>query len=322
MKKNRQLVNLLLEYGIAVVLLLLLIIFSTQSSNFLSVNTAMTILKQVSITGIISVGMTFVILTGGIDLSVGSIAGVSSVTAAILMLNGCGILLTCVLTVLIALVYGALNGLCVTKLNMPPLIATLGTQTALRGTAYIITGGLPVFGFNALFGNFAKTSIARIPLMVILMVLIFLIGKFVLDRCNFGRYIYGTGGNEEASFLSGINVVRTKLAAYAISGMLAGVAGLVLLSRTNSGQPSAGLGYEMDAITAVVLGGVSLSGGQGRISQVLIGVLIMGVLSTGMIMLGINDYVQQLIKGLVLIAAVTFSEFSTRMRSVSSAEGK
>ena len=320
MKKNKQIVNLLLEYGIAVVLLLLIIIFATQSSNFLSVNTVMTILKQVSITGIISVGMTFVILTGGIDLSVGSIAGVSSVTAAIFMLNGFSIPLTCILTVLIALIYGILNGLCVTKLNMPPLIATLGTQTALRGAAYIITGGLPVFGFSAVFGDFAKTSVARIPLMVILMAVIFLIGKFVLDQCNFGRYIYGTGGNEEASFLSGISVIKTKLSAYAISGMLAGVAGLVLLSRTNSGQPSAGIGYEMDAITAVVLGGVSLSGGQGRVSQVMIVVLIMGVLSTGMIMLGINDYVQQLIKGLVLIAAVTFSEFSARMRNVTSAE--
>lgn len=201
MKKNKQIVNLLLEYGIAVVLLLLIIIFATQSSNFLSVNTVMTILKQVSITGIISVGMTFVILTGGIDLSVGSIAGVSSVTAAIFMLNGFSIPLTCILTVLIALIYGILNGLCVTKLNMPPLIATLGTQTALRGAAYIITGGLPVFGFSAVFGDFAKTSVARIPLMVILMAVIFLIGKFVLDQCNFGRYIYGTGGNEEASFL-------------------------------------------------------------------------------------------------------------------------
>lgn len=320
MKKNVKIVNIFLEYGIALVLLLLIIIFSARSSNFMSVNTVMTILKQVSITGIISVGMTFVILTGGIDLSVGSIAGVSSVTAAIFMLNGLSIPVTCILTVLIALVYGVLNGLCVTKLNMPPLIATLGTQTALRGTAYIITGGLPVFGFNALFGDFAKTSVARIPLMVILMAAIFLIGQFVLNQCNFGRYIYGTGGNEEATYLSGISVVKTKMTAYAISGMLAGIAGLVLLSRTNSGQPSAGVGYEMDAITAVVLGGVSLSGGQGRISQVMIGVLIMGVLSTGMIMLGINDYVQQLIKGLVLIAAVTFSEFSARMRSASATE--
>ncbi len=322
MRKNKKLIYILLEYGIAMVLLLLIIIFSAASDNFLSVNTVMTILKQVSITGIISVGMTFVILTGGIDLSVGSIAGVSSVTAAIFMLKGLNIPLTCVLTTATALMYGVLNGLCVTKLNMPPLIATLGTQTALRGIAYIVAGGLPVFGFSAVFGNFAKTSIARIPFMVILMAAIFLAGRFILDRCNFGRYIYGVGGNEEASFLSGISVVKTKLAAYAVSGMLAGIAGLVLLSRTNSGQPSAGVGYEMDAITAVVLGGVSLNGGQGRISQVMIGVLIMGVLSTGMIMLGINDYVQQLIRGLVLIAAVTFSEFSNRMRNMAAVEGK
>ena len=304
MKKNKQIVNLLLEYGIAVVLLLLIIIFATQSSNFLSVNTVMTILKQVSITGIISVGMTFVILTGGIDLSVGSIAGVSSVTAAIFMLNGFSIPLTCILTVLIALIYGILNGLCVTKLNMPPLIATLGTQTALRGAAYIITGGLPVVGFSAVFGDFAKTSVARIPLMVILMAVIFLIGKFVLDQCNFGRYIYGTGGNEEASFLSGISVIKTKLSAYAISGMLAGVAGLVLLSRTNSGQPSAGIGYEMDAIAAVIVGGTSMSGGKGSIVGTVLGMLIIGVMNNLLTLFGVPPFLREACKGVIVIVAV------------------
>lgn len=314
MKKNK-LVSILLNYGIVIVLFILLIIFSVASSNFLSKATFITILKQVSITGIVSVGMTFVILTGGIDLSVGSIAGVSSVTAAILMSQGMNGSMSSVLTVLIALVYGILSGLCVTKLNMPPLIATLGTQTALRGMAFIITGGLPVFGFSKTYGNFSKASVFGIPFMVILMVCIFFIGKFILEKMTFGRYIYGVGANEESSRLSGINVTKIKLSAYAISGFLAGIAGLVLLSRTNSGQPSSGAGYEMDAITAVVLGGVQLTGGEGRISQVMIGVLIMGVLSTGMIMCGINDYVQQLVKGLVMIAAVAFSEFSLHLRS-------
>lgn len=314
MKKNK-LVSILLNYGIVIVLFILIIIFSVASSNFLSKDTFITILKQVSITGIISVGMTFVIMTGGIDLSVGSIAGVSSVTAAILMSQGMSGSFSSVITVLIALVYGIISGLCVTKLNMPPLIATLGTQTALRGMAFIITDGLPVFGFSKTYGNFAKASIIGIPCMVILMICIFFIGKFVLEKTTFGRYIYGVGGNEESTRLSGINVFKIKLSAYAISGLLAGIAGLVLLSRTNSGQPSSGAGYEMDAITAVVLGGVQLTGGKGRISQVMIGVLIMGVLSTGMIMCGINDYVQQLVKGLVLIAAVAFSEFSLRLRS-------
>ncbi len=313
--KNKKLASILLNYGIVIVLFILLAIFSAASSNFLSKDTFITILRQVSITGVVSVGMTFVILTGGIDLSVGSIAGVSSVTAAILMSQGMNGTVSSIITVAIALLYGILSGLCVTKLNMPPLIATLGTQTALRGMAFIITDGLPVFGFSTTYGNFAKASILGIPFMVILMILIFLAGKFILEKMTFGRYIYGVGANEESSRLSGISVTKIKMSAYAISGLLAGIAGLVLLSRTNSGQPSSGTGYEMDAITAVVLGGVQLTGGEGRISQVMIGVLIMGVLSTGMIMCGINDYIQQLVKGLVLIAAVAFSEFSLRLRS-------
>lgn len=319
--RAKKIVSVLLNYGIAIVLALLIAIFAAASRNFFSKDTLMTILKQVSITGIISVGMTFVILTGGIDLSVGSIAGVSSVTAAMLMLRGVPIFVTCIITAAIATVYGVLSGLCVTKLNMPPLIATLGTQTALRGLAFIVTAGLPVFGFSKVFGSFAKQSVFSVPLMVWLLLVIFLIGKFVLDKTTFGRYIYGVGGNEESSHLSGISVTGIKLMAYSISGFLAGVAGLVLLSRTNSGQPSAGAGYEMDAITAVVLGGVRLTGGEGRISQVMIGVMIMGVLSTGMIMCGINDYVQQLVKGLVLIAAVAFSEFSQKIRNHSAAKG-
>lgn len=317
----KKISSVLLNYGIAIVLVMLIAIFAAASRNFFSKDTLMTILKQVSITGIISVGMTFVILTGGIDLSVGSIAGVSSVTAAMLMLRGFPIFITCIITVFIATVYGVISGLCVTKLNMPPLIATLGTQTALRGLAFIVTAGLPVFGFSKVFGNFAKQSALGFPFMVWLLLAIFLIGKFVLDKTIFGRYIYGVGGNEESSHLSGISVTRIKLMAYSISGFLAGVAGLVLLSRTNSGQPSAGVGYEMDAITAVVLGGVRLTGGEGRISQVMIGVMIMGVLSTGMIMCGINDYVQQLVKGLVLIAAVAFSEFSQKIRNRTAAKG-
>lgn len=314
MKKN-NLKALLLDYGIGVILALLILVFAIASDNFMTKDTLMTILKQISITGIISVGMTFVILTGGIDLSVGSIAGVSSVTAAILMSKGIAIVPTIIITLIISLVYGVISGFFITKFHMPPLIATLGTQTSLRGLAFIVTAGLPVFGFSKVFGNFAKSSILGIPYMVLLLIFIFLFGKFVLESTTFGRYIYGVGGNEEASHLSGVGVAKIKLMSYGVSGFLAGVAGLVLLSRTNSGQPNAGIGYEMDAITSVVLGGVSLSGGEGKISKVMIGVLVMGVLSTGMIMCGINDYVQQLVKGIVLIIAVAFSEVSLKMRS-------
>ena len=272
-KKNNNFVVFLLEYGILVALLVLIAVFSFASKNFFKTNTLFTILRQVSITGIVCIGQTLVMLTGGIDLSVGSVAGVTAVSAAICLKNyELPIWLTCVLTLILSLIYGLISGLCVTKLNMPPLIATLGMQTSLRGLAYIVTDGLPVYGFTKEFGEFAKGTLFQIPYMVILM-------------------------------------------AYGLSGFLSGIAGLVLLSRTSSGQPSSGTGYEMDAITAVVLGGVSLSGGEGKLHMVIIGMLLMGTLTTGMIMCGINDYVQQLVKGIVLIVAVAYSEFSKKVRN-------
>lgn len=313
--KKYDALSVLLEYGILMVLLFLIIIFSVLSGNFLSVNTLVTILKQISITGITSIGMCFVILTGGIDLSVGSIAAVTAVSAAMFMQKGWGSVPGVIASLCLALLFGMINGFSVTKLHMPPLIATLGTQTALRGVAYIVTGGLPVHGFSDSFGSFAKASIFGIPYMVILMVLVFTAGKFLLEKTTTGRYIYGVGGNEESSRLSGVNVTQIKLFVYMFAGFLSGIAGLVLLSRTNSGQPSAADRYEMDAITAVVLGGVSLSGGEGKINQVMIGVVLMGVLSTGMIMCGVDDYWQRLVKGVVLILAVAFTEFSIKIRN-------
>ena len=313
--KKYDALSVLLEYGILLVLLFLIVIFSFLSSNFLSVNTLITILKQISITGITSIGMCYVILTGGIDLSVGSIAAVTAVSAAMFMQNGWSSVSSVIAALCLALIFGMINGFSVTKLHMPALIATLGTQTALRGVAYIVTGGLPVHGFSDSFGNFAKASILGIPYMVILMVCVFIAGKFLLEKTTIGRYIYGVGGNEESSRLSGVNVTQIKLFVYMCAGFLSGVAGLVLLSRTNSGQPSAADRYEMDAITAVVLGGVSLSGGEGKINQVMIGVVLMGVLSTGMIMCGVDDYWQRLGKGIVLILAVAFTEFSIKIRN-------
>lgn len=316
MKKNKNFAVVLLDYGILVALAVLIVVFSFASKNFFRSTTLFTILKQVSITGIVCIGQTLVMLTGGIDLSVGSVAGVSAVTAAIFLKNmELPIPITCVLVLIIALLYGIISGLCVTKLNMPPLIATLGMQTSLRGLAYIVTGGLPVYGFTKAFGEFAKGTLAGIPYMVILMIVLFIIFIYGLSKTTMGRYLYGVGGNEEASRLSGISVTKVKLLAYGLSGFLAGIAGLVLLSRTSSGQPSAGTGYEMDAITAVVLGGVSLNGGEGKLHMVIIGMLLMGTLTTGMIMCGINDYVQQLVKGIVLIVAVAYSEFSKKVRS-------
>lgn len=300
------------NYGILMVLIVLFVFFSITSPNFLRPMNLFNILRQVSIVGISAVGMTMVLLTGGIDLSVGSIIGVAGVGTAELMLMGVNPVLACVIMLIVSGLIGVLNGFFINRMDVPPLITTLGMMTSLRGLAYIITGGLPVFGFVATFAKLGQGYVWIIPIPVIVMIVIFALGILLLVKTRFGRYIYGVGGNEEATRLSGVNIKRVKYLVYGMSGFLSGLAGIILLSRINSGQPKAGQGYEMDIITAVVLGGVSISGGEGRLSMVIIGVLIMGVLTNGMIMMNVNDYVQQLVKGLVLIAAVSFDRYQAR----------
>ena len=315
MKGNNRLALWLLDYGIILILFLLIAVFSIASSNFLSFSTVTTILRQVSIIGIISVGAAYVILTAGIDLSVGSIACISSLTCALMLKSGWPIPAAIAVTLLLATVYGLFSGALVAFFKMSPLIATLGVMTSLRGAGYLITGGLPVYGFGKGLSAFGRGYFLGIPDPVILMVIVFALGIFILSYTPIGRHVYGVGGNEEAARLSGVNISRVKIFCYAFCAFLSGIAGLVLLARTNSGQPAAGVGYEMDAITAVVLGGISLAGGQGKLPLVIVGVLIMGVLSTGMLMCNINDYVQQVVKGLVLIAAVAFSYVSLQLRN-------
>jgi ribose transport system permease protein len=313
---NKQKIkNILQSYGIVIVLLLLIIFFSVMSDRFLTMSNIFNILRQVSIVGIAAVGMTFVLITGGIDLSVGSIIGVAGVGAAELMLIGVPPIVACLIMLVISTALGFLNAVFINKLLIPPLIVTLATMGALRGLAYIITGGLPVFGFDPSFGKLGQGTTFGIPTPILVMAAVFIVGIIFINKTRFGRYIYGVGGNEEAARLSGINTDAVRLIVYSISGFLSGIAGLVMLSRINSGQPNAGSGYEMDVITAVVLGGVSINGGEGKLGLVIVGVLIMGVLTTGMIMLNINDYVQQVVKGLVLIAAVGFDRLSQAKKS-------
>jgi len=298
------------KYGIFVALISLIIFFSFSSSVFLSSNNIMNILRQVSVIGIATVGATFIILTGGIDLSVGSVIGVSVVLTAQLMVWGLNPLLASVISLIMGIVLGLFNGFVINEVRIPPLITTLGSMTALRGLAYLITDGLPVFGFTPSFQHLAQDSIFGIPIPVVIMVIIFLLGYLVLHKTIFGRHVYGVGGNEEAARLSGVNVKSVKYAAYAIAGFTAALAGVVLLSRINSGQPQAGTGYEMDIITAVVLGGVSITGGEGKVVGTIVGVLIMGVLANGMILLNVGDYYQMILKGAVLLVAVGLDQLS------------
>ena len=309
-KKKNVITNYLTKYGIFFILLVLVILFSIISPNFLTAQNIFNVLRQVAIIGVVSVGMTTVLLTGGIDLSVGSVIGVSCVLAAQLLILGVNPYLTILIVLITCALIGLLNGFFINKLKIPPLITTLGMLTALRGVAFLITGGMPIFGFESDILVLGRGMAWIVPVPVIIMMIIFAVGILFLERSRYGRYIYGVGGNEEASRLSGINVIKIKYMTYMICGLLSGLAGIMYLGRVNSGTPRAGEGYELQIITAVVLGGVSISGGEGKLGLVVIGVLIMGVLNNGMILLNVQEYVQWVISGLVLIAAVGFDKFA------------
>ncbi len=318
MKKKVNVLNILARYAIILALVLLVIVFWSSSDTFFTENNIFNIFKQVAVVGIVSVGMTMVLLTGGIDLSVGSTIGVACVLTATLLLAGVNAILAVIISLIACTAIGMLNGFFINVLKIPPLITTLGMMTSLRGTAYLITGGLPIFGFESDILVLGKGMIfGVIPVQMVIMVAIFILGWLFLDKTRFGRYIYGVGGNEEATRLSGVNVKKIKYIVYAISGFLSGLAGVVLLARVNSGQPKAGDGYEMNVITAVVLGGVSISGGEGKIGFVIIGVLFMGVLTNGMIMLNVDTYVQQVIQGFALLGAVSLDRAVQTLKSKS-----
>jgi ribose/xylose/arabinose/galactoside ABC-type transport system permease subunit len=302
----------LAQYGIYLALLILVLVFTASSDVFLTGANLLNVLRQVSIIGICAVGLTFVLLTGGIDLSVGSVIGVAGMTCATLISLGFPPALGVAAALAFGLLAGLLAGFIINEAGIPPLITTLGLMTAFRGVSYLIGGGLPVYGVPDGLKALGQGYVLGVPVPVILMAVTLLVGHVVLTHTRFGREVYGVGGNEEAARLSGVNVKRLKYKVYALSGTLAAFAGIVLMARVNSGQPKGGEGYELDIITAVVLGGVSIFGGVGRLTGVLAGVLIMGVLANGMILLNIDEYVQWVVKGSVLLAAVALDQFIHR----------
>ena len=293
MKKNKAL-NFAKTNAIWLVFVVEVIFFAIASKGtFTSKSNIVNILRQVSYYGIASVGMTFVILIGGIDLSIGSIITLVNMVCAYMMVNmGINMWIAILVSLIISVIIGLLNGFMVANIGMPALIATFASQTVFEGLAYIITNGRPISGFTKTYpamNLFARWTVLGIPVCALIMVACFLIGSFILNKTYFGRYFYAIGGNEEASTLS---------------GLFAGLAGIVLLSRSGSAQTTVGKGLEFDVITCVVLGGVSVSGGIGRISGVVAGVLIIGSLTNGMILMNVSEYTQMVVKGLVLAVAV------------------
>jgi len=307
MQNKSYFINQFKKKAIWIVLLFLIIGFTIANPRFMSTNNLLTIARQVSMYGIASIGMTFVILIAGIDLSTGSIITIVNVICAYFMVHmGLDIPAAIFLSLLFATAIGFLNGFLVATIGIPAIIATFATQIIFKGFAYIISGGTPIFGFNPAFKVIGQGYFLGIPVPVIIMICCFIVGSFILNKTYFGRYFYAVGGNEEASELSGIKVSHTEYLIYTLAGFFAGLAGIVMLSRTNSAQPTAGLGYEFDVITCVVLGGVSITGGFGKISGVVAGVLIIGVLTNGMVLMNISTYMQLIVKGLVLVIAVGF----------------
>ncbi|MCA8092958.1 ABC transporter permease [Burkholderia anthina] len=282
------------------------------SPSFLSAANLENVLRQVSINAIIAVGMTCVILTGGIDLSVGAVMALSGTLAAGLMVAGVNAVAALAIGIAVGLGFGFLNGVFVAFAGMPPIIVTLATMGIARGLALIYTGGYPIDGLPDWVAFFGSGKVFGIQAPVLIMLAVYAIAWLLLDRMPFGRYVYAIGGNEQATRLTGVRVARVKLIVYTLAGLTSAIAAIVLTGRLMSGQPNAGVGFELDAIAAVVMGGTSISGGRGAILGTLVGALLLGVLNNGLNMIGVNPYVQNVIKGGIILLAIYISRERSR----------
>nr|WP_300315324.1 ribose ABC transporter permease [Halomonas sp.] len=305
-KPSHNLASFMSDYGIVIAFIVLCVVLSVVSPYFLGVNNLLNVLRQVSINGVLAIGMTFVILTRGIDLSVGSVMAFSAMVAASFAGASAdyGLILPILLGLGAGLVLGSINGLMVARFAIPPFVMTLGMLSMARGLTYIYSDGMPISSLSSHFLWLGQGMVAGIPVPVLLFATVFIIAWFTLRYTAFGRYVYAIGGNPTASRLSGINVRRITFSVYAISGILCGLAGLMIAARTSAALPQAGVAYELDAIAAVVIGGTSLAGGKGRIIGTLFGVLIIGVINNGLDLLGVSSFYQQLVKGAIIVIAV------------------
>ena len=285
-------------------LFVLCVVLWALTPHFLTVSNLLNVAEQAAIIAIVATGMTFVIITGGIDLSVGSVLAFAGVVMASTLHAEVPVPVALAVALGTGLCCGLVNGALITVGRLPPFIATLGMMSVARGTALMFTEGRPVSGFSEGFRSLATGELLGIPVAVVIMVGVYLVAHFVLTRTKLGRYTYAIGGNEEAALLSGVNVKLYKAAVYGISGMLSGLAAVLLTARLNSAQPIAGMMYELDAIAATVIGGTSLLGGEGTVVGTLIGALIMAVLRNGLNLLGVSSFIQQVVIGSVIIAAV------------------
>ena len=300
------------ELTTVIALIILMAVITIINSNFLTANNLLNLLLQVTSNALIAFGMTFVILTGGIDLSVGSILALSSALTAGLLGSGMSVTLAILISLILGCILGMMNGLLISYGKLAPFIVTLATMTIFRGATLVYTNGNPItkgLSDTFLFQFLGQGYIVGIPFPVIIMFIVFIVLYVLLHKTAFGKSVYAIGGNEKAAYISGVKLNKVKIIIYSISGIMASISGLIITSRLSSAQPTAGASYEMDAIAAVVLGGTSLSGGKGRILGTLIGALIIGVLNNGLNIIGVSAFWQQVVKGVVILIAVLIDRF-------------
>ncbi len=292
------------SWGLALALVAIGAALSLANPYFLTVPNLVNVVRQVSINGILALGVTLVLLTGGVDLSLGSVLALAGVVAAsVAHPNQYPVVVPCVAGILAGFVCGTLNGALVTKGRVAPFVVTLGMMTVARGMALVLSSGRPVSNLDPLFTRLGG-DLCGVPIPVAVLAVLAVVSHVFLKNIRLGRYIYAVGGNEDAARASGISVDRVKMFAYAVCGALAGVAGVVLSARITTGQPNAGVGYELDAIAAVVIGGTSLSGGIGGVGGTILGVLLMGVINNGLDLMNVTSYYQAVVKGIIIIGAV------------------
>ena len=331
MFKDRK--NFLYYLGILtplIFLILLILIFSSLHPRFLHPLNIFNVMRQISITGLIALGMTFVIIVRGIDLSVGSLLALCGLVGAVIAKGGLVERFSVGVdtelanpwywalagSVLIGLLAGTVNGVCITKLKVPAFVVTLGGLSAYRGTALLVSDGGPISGFNEAYRWIGQGKIGMVPIPVIIFFVFIVLCHIVLKYTVYGRYIYSVGGNPEAARLSGINIDLIITSTYIITGFFVGLAAFILSARLNSSEAVAGMGYELNVIAVVVVGGTSLFGGRGNILGTIIGAMLFGVLQNGLVLLNVSSYIQQIIIGIILILAVTFDKFSKSVRQV------
>lgn len=301
---KKKLINQINIYRSVLILLVICIFATILSPSFLSVTNLFNVFKQITVAGVVGCGMTFVILTGGIDLSVGSILGLSGVLAAGVLESTGNPVVAIGLALIVGIACGAVNGFFVSFCEIPPFIATLGMMTLLRGCVLVYTKGSPISIKSDAYKFFGKGDIIGVPVPVIILILLFLLAHYILTQTSYGRSIYAFGGNREAARLSGISTRFTEWMAYTINGLMCGIAGVILTARLGSAQSTSGTGIEMDAIAAVILGGTSLSGGVGFVLPTVVGAMIMGIIDNILTLMNVNPHATNIVKGAVILIAV------------------